>query len=277
MVDRATVTSGEAPPMNPNGENGAGPPGAPGGGERPSWLPEKFGTPEELAKSYAELEQKLGGESDDSGGASGENDGSTGDGTKEGDEGTESKTVSYGEAVDKALETAGLTPDAIFKEYQENDQTLSDATYEALDKAGYPRDTVNQFVKGFETEVTAAEAGADADIEQIMTDVGGREEFGRMSEWAATNLNADDLALYNRLVDEGTGDTARMAVLTLRGWYEAATGSEPKLQLGGQRTATDAYSSPQEMAAAMSEARRSKDPAKIKEVEAKALRSSVFG
>lgn len=274
MVDRATVTTDPVPAIDPNGESGTNPTGAPGGGERPEWLPEKFGTPEEFAKSYTELEQKLGGGEGDPKGA---NDGQEGDSDTKGDKGTESNEVSYGEAVDKAITDAGLTPDAIFKEYQENDKSLSDATYESLEKAGYPRDTVDQFVRGFEGEVKDAEADADANIESIMSDIGGPEEFGRMSEWAASNLSEDDLGLYNRLVDNGTPDTARMAVLTLKGWYEAATGSEPKLQTGGKSAPTDAFSSPQEMSAAMAEARRSKDPAAIKAVEQKALRSAVFG
>ena len=33
--------------------------------ERPEWLPEKFNTPEDLAKSYSELSQKLGAKDDD--------------------------------------------------------------------------------------------------------------------------------------------------------------------------------------------------------------------
>ena len=276
MVDRAVVLSEPAPAMKP-AEDGANPAGAPVGGERPEWLPEKFGTAEELAKSYAELEAKLGG-ADGSDTSSAANDKPTGADTEGEGTGTESNEVSYGEAVDKAITDAGLTPDSIFAEYKENSNSLSDATYEALEKAGYPRDTVNQFVKGFATEVETAETETDTNIDQIMSDIGGADEFARMSEWAGSNLSDDDLGLYNRLVDEGTPDTARMAVLTLRGWYEAATGVEPKLEAGGGVPVTaDAFTSPQEMSAAMAEARKSKDPAKIKAVEAKALRSSVFG
>ena len=34
-------------------------------GDRPEWLPEKFKSPEDLAKSYSELSQKLGAKEDD--------------------------------------------------------------------------------------------------------------------------------------------------------------------------------------------------------------------
>ena len=30
--------------------------------DRPEWLPEKFGSPEDMAKAYGELESKLGGQ-----------------------------------------------------------------------------------------------------------------------------------------------------------------------------------------------------------------------
>ena len=33
--------------------------------DRPEWLPEKFNSPEDLAKSYTELSQKLGGKEED--------------------------------------------------------------------------------------------------------------------------------------------------------------------------------------------------------------------
>ena len=38
----------------------AAPEPAPSEPDRPDWLPEKFKTPEDLAKSYGELEKKLG-------------------------------------------------------------------------------------------------------------------------------------------------------------------------------------------------------------------------
>ena len=50
MVAKA---SGDAPqtPENPESDTD----------ERPEWLPEKFKTPEDMAKSYAELEKKMSG------------------------------------------------------------------------------------------------------------------------------------------------------------------------------------------------------------------------
>jgi len=46
FVTEADIQTAEAPP-------------------RPEWLPEKFKTPEDLAKSYSELQSKLGAKDDD--------------------------------------------------------------------------------------------------------------------------------------------------------------------------------------------------------------------
>ena len=83
MVDRATVTSEPTPEPQPQADavpqgtvqTGIGPRGkgtrttidgpAPAqpapAADRPAWLPSKFKSPEELAASYAQLEQRLGG------------------------------------------------------------------------------------------------------------------------------------------------------------------------------------------------------------------------
>lgn len=269
MVDQVQITTPEAGPIAPKEGDAAAPAGEAKGGERPEWLPEKFGSPEEMAKSYAELEKKL------SGGEANKESAEPAQGGNEGN--TESNEVSYGKAVDEALASADLTPADVATEWAEKGE-LSDSTYEALQKAGFPKEVVDTYVKGFERDAAEAEKGADdasADSDNLMEEhFGGQEGFDRVADWARNNLSEDDLASYNKLVNEGTPEAARMATLTLKAWYEAAEGKLPNLIKGGQSASTgDGYASVQEMAAAMAEARRSGDPAKIRAVEQKALRS----
>lgn len=273
MVDQVQITTPEAGPIAPK-EGDVAPAGSEGkGGERPAWLPEKFGSPEEMAKSYSELEKKLSG-----GDKANKSDESTQQKPAEGDKGnTESTEVSYGKAVDEALASADLKPSDVATEWAEKGE-LSDGTYEALQKAGFPKEVVDTYVKGFERAAAEGDKGAadaDADSDNLIEEhFGGQEGFDRVADWARTNLSEDDLASYNKLVDEGSPEAARMATLTLKAWYEAAEGKLPNLVKGGAAaTGGDGFASIQEMSRAMAEARRSGDPAQIKAVEHKALRS----
>ena len=55
MSETITITEAETGPEAPQEEA----PQDNQPSERPEWLPEKFKTPEDLAKSYSELEKKL--------------------------------------------------------------------------------------------------------------------------------------------------------------------------------------------------------------------------
>ena len=57
MAETITITEDETGPEAPVAEDNQS--------ERPEWLPEKFKTPEDLAKSYNELSQKLGTKDED--------------------------------------------------------------------------------------------------------------------------------------------------------------------------------------------------------------------
>ena len=82
--------------------------------DRPEWLPEKFGSPEELAKAYGSLEKKFSS---------------------------------------KQAEEQGLLTDADFEQYSnEYNQNggLSDKAYEDLAKRGLSKDLVDNYIKGQE-------------------------------------------------------------------------------------------------------------------------------
>ena len=56
MAESITITEDDTGPEAPVAEDNQS--------ERPEWLPEKFSSPEDLAKSYSELEKKLSGPAD---------------------------------------------------------------------------------------------------------------------------------------------------------------------------------------------------------------------
>ena len=79
---------------------------------------------------------------------------------------------------------------------------------------------------------------------------GGEAQYKQMTSWAAANLKPAELTAFNGAVN-GTAEQMAMAVGSLRGRYEAANGSAPKLLAGGPTGATEGFASQAEQTAAI--------------------------
>lgn len=211
--------------------------------DRPEWLPEKFATPEDLAKSYGELEKKLSAPQ---------------------------------EEVDATEETeAGESPksepqnfDKFATQFAEKGE-LDDESFAELEKMGYPREMVDTYIKGLQ-------AADVADVDAVMGVAGGSDGYKDLTDWAKGNVDEKELTLYNQMVSSGT-DNAKMAVEWLMSKRESAGDVEPTL-ISGKATAAakDEFRSTQEVVSAMKDSRYGKDPAYTKDVEQKLARSKVF-
>jgi len=202
---------------------------------KPEGLPEKFKSVEDLAKSYQELEKKLGDSQ-----------------PKE----TEiSKDINSDlDIAEKAVETAGLNMDTLASEYAEKGE-LDVKSYEALEKAGIPKDYVNQFIEG-------QKAIADQQATSIKNMVGGADAYTEMSNWAAENMSEEEKTAYNTAVNSKDLETAKLAVVGLKAKFERANGNEPNLLEGkGTVSGEKGYASWAEVTRAMGDERYSKDPA----------------
>lgn len=272
MAETATIPVQEAGAHAPVSETTEQQP-TPGGDQRPEWLPEKFKTPEQMAQAYAELERRLGGQgNEEKAPETEEQTPSETDETKTEDK-PEEKTeeVSYGKAVDSALEGVGLKPADLWQEYQDN-QGLTDQTYTKLEEAGYPRSVVDAFIQS--SQQTTQQTQADA--AEVMSVAGGEDGYKSMVDWAKGNLSQEEIQSFNAMVTSGNTWQAKAAVQALHAQYTAAEGKEANLTMGGNAPKADVFQSAVEASRAMAEARASKDPAKIKAVEQKMLRSNVF-
>jgi len=202
---------------------------------KPEGLPEKFKSVEDLAKSYQELEKKLG------------------------DSQPKETEVSKNDNSDldiaeKAVETAGLNMDTLASEYAEKGE-LDEKSYEALEKAGIPKDYVNQFIEG-------QKAIADQQASSIKNMVGGSEAYTEMTAWAAENMSDEEKSAYNTAVNSKDIETAKLAVVGLKAKFERANGNEPNLLEGkGTVSGEKGYASWAEVTRAMGDERYSKDPA----------------
>ena len=219
---------------------------------KPEGLPEKFNSVEDLAKSYSELEKKLGDNKE---------------APKEEAPKTETKTSDL-EIAEKAVESAGLNMDNLATEYNEKGE-LDTKSYEALEKAGIPKDYVNQFIEG-------QKAIADQQATSIKDMVGGADAYTEMSNWAADNMSEQEKTAYNTAVNSKDIETAKLAVVGLKAKFESANGNEPSLVEGkGTITGQDGYKSWAEVTAAMGDDRYSKDPAYQAMVQEKLAKSDL--
>ena len=226
---------------------------------KPEGLPEKFNSVEDLAKSYSELEKKLGEQTPK------EVDPSSQATLKE-----DAPKEQKGELdiAEKAVESAGLNMENLSNEYAEKGE-LDAKSYEALEKAGIPKDYVDQFIEG-------QKAIGEKQTNTVKALVGGNEAYSEMANWAADNLTDAEKTAYNTAVNSKDLETAKLAVVGLKAKFEKANGSEPSLLEGQSAPSGEAgYKSWAEVTRAMSDDRYQKDPAYQAAVKDKLSKSEL--
>lgn len=209
--------------------------------DKPSWLPDKFKTPEDMAKAYVELEAKLG-KSDK----------------------TEVKTDSKPEpkAKEEAKTEAPKTVD--FTPYHEellSNGGLSEQSYGKLESMGYPKELVNSFIAG-------QQALRQAEVSQIHGAAEGKESFDKMVEWANANLDDKELELLNASVNDANIGKAVQAVKGLYAQYKNSN-KEYKPLKGSNNAALIGYASKTEWIDAIKDPRYAKDKTYREQVAAK--------
>jgi hypothetical protein len=221
--------------------------------ERPAWLPEKFATAEDFAKSYTELEKKLGAPAAPAAPASLE-------------------VPADPAAAAAAVTSAGLDFEALTAEFNK-DGALSEATYDKLTKAGISKTVADQYIAG-------QQAIANQTRTEVFSVVGGEEQYTEMVTWAKDNLAAADIDAYNSAMNAGNVSSMKLAVEGLRARFVAANGSTPKLISGGSgqgpASQGDVFRSNTELTTAMKDPRYATDPAYREDVRQKLSRSSIM-
>jgi hypothetical protein len=207
--------------------------------ESPAWLPEKFKSPEELAKAYSELEKKLG-------------------------ETPEDKREDLDDTPPEPMDYQSLTT-----EYWEDGQ-LSDKSYENLEKMGIPKHIVDAHIAGQNAVVNEVQ-------NSVFKEVGGEAQYREMMTWAQENLSESESAIYDQSVNSNSLDQTLYAVKGLHARYASEVGVEPTLVQGDSTpSSTGAYASAAEVKRDMSDRRYSTDPAFREQVARKLAKSNVF-
>lgn len=214
--------------------------------DRPSWLPNKFDTPEDMARAYAELERNFHNRED----------------SPNVDE------MGTGE-VQEFLNENGLDFEAMSDHFW-TQGGLSDEHYDALEDIGIPAEIVDQFIDG-------QMAMVDGMRNDAFNTVGGEDEYNGMIEWAANNLSEDDQDAFNAAIDSGDMAQAMFAIQGLNSLYRSETGTEPRLVQGdASDVSVGAFQSLAELTSAMSDPRYEKDSAYRDAVARKLARSQVL-
>lgn len=157
---------------------------------KPTWLPEKFKSPEDLAKAYAELEAK---------------------------QSTAKPEAPKPDAPSLEIPKAAPAPAAdtlapYRAEFAEKGE-LSKESYEKLGKLGYSKDLVDNYIEG-------VRARAAREEEAVHSLVGGKARFQEMAAWASENLPEAEITHLNTLLSQG-GESARTAAAALAHSYSA--------------------------------------------------------
>ena len=214
--------------------------------ERPEWLDDKFESPEDMAKAYKELQKKMS-----------ESKPAKKESAKKEEAPVDSNAMS--EAIEGAT-----------NEFAESGE-LSDKTFEALEKAGLPRDFVEAYING-------QQAMSVQQTSAIQESIGGEGNYAAMAEWASENLAEGELDAFNSIVEGGSVEAAKVAVKGLYSQFIAAGGKGPALVQGS--TAGDAgakpFGSAAQLTEAMSDKRYANDPAYREQVEKRLAVSTIF-
>jgi hypothetical protein len=221
--------------------------------DRPEWLPEKFKSPEDMSKAYAELEKKLGqAPKEDT------------EESEQVEEKAEDETEQSEENVSEAYQAVAEAS----KEFFENDGQLSEETYNALEKAGLPRDLVDSYAAGQQALLQSEEG-------QIKSVAQGN--YDAMAEWANENLPQEEIDAFDEVVTGGSISQAKLAVQGLYARYQNEVGAKPKLTQGAvSGVSTMPFKSMQELARAQSDPRyKSGDKAYHEEIDRRLSVSNI--
>lgn len=212
--------------------------------QEPELLAGKFKSVEDLARSYQELEKKLGRPQEQAADpeVSQQSEGYT----------QEQAVQVYGQEAVEALAGKGIDlADVMFR--ADSGEDVSSHFDDLAEVFKVPRQVVENYVSKAQAPAGKQQAGlSDADAAQIKSMVGGDEGFAELSRWAASNLDAKELADYNAVVDSGNKEAiqwALRAMVARRAAPDAVI--EPKLYGGGDAPQQSRFESQQQVLDAM--------------------------
>jgi len=230
------------------------------GQDRPEWLPEKFGSPEELAQAYQSLERKFHGNEEEQ--ARQEEERRFQEEVVPEIEGTSASQVH------QVLDERGLDFSVFQEEYAQTGE-ISQEGYDALDEVGIGREIVDTWLSG-------QDARAEQNLQGLYNITGGDANYNQMLDWAEQNLQPAESEAFNKQIDN-LDATSQLAVAGLYARYQQSEGAMPSLMTGDTNVPIEPrYDSLAQITSAMSDPRYEKDPAYRAQVAGRLNNSTVL-
>jgi hypothetical protein len=238
----------------------------PTGPQRPEGLPDKFWDDEkkvvrveDLAKSYTELEKKGVPPVAEPAAAPVVAPVATQDGT----------IVKAPVAAEPAATPLTTAMEAARTEWA-SAGAVSEEAVVALEAAGIPREIFAIYLEGIKAQ-------SNVILAEAHTAVGGAENYGAMSAWAAEKLTDGELDAFNNALNDP--NARQTAIQGLYARYTTARPSEGTLvaPTGSPVSAGDVYEFKAQVTKDMGDPRYQNDPVFRREVEDKLMRSQVTG
>ena len=212
----------------------------------------KFKDAEELEKGYIELQKKLG-------------------------------------SPEEKAEAAPVETKEEVKEETEIDTSFLNNLWEEANAGEYKEETLKQLAEMDSRDIAQMylkdrserpepeqSSLTDENVSQLQGVAGGKESYGEMMQWAATNLTENEQKMYDNVMDTGNPLAAYFAVQALSYRYNDARGVDGEMLTGKAAKSTgDVFKSQAQVVKAMSDSRYDKDPAYRQEIYDKLERSNL--
>ena len=176
------------------------------------------------------------------------------------------KVVENQQAVSETLKDKGVDFEALSTEYQEKG-ALSEATYESLEKAGFPKNVVDAYVSGIEAQVSRFES-------TVLGYAGGAEGYKQLASFVQS-LGDAEVETYNQILNSQNLGQINSLIKGYQAQMQLKHGTaNPTIH--GQASASQAtsgYSSQKEMTAAINDPRYGKDQSYTSQVRQRIMKS----
>lgn len=173
------------------------------------------------------------------------------------------------DSVEKDLVTKGVDFSGLETEYM-NNGSLSQQSYETLEKAGYPKAVVDGILAGWE-------AASNRFVNDVYSLAGGQEEFARIQQFVSSQ-SQDVINAFNATLDSENLMQIRMTIEGIKGQMVKQYGTQRPSIVGNAAPSVDrsGYESTDEMIKDMSDPRYQKDAKFTREVYRKVKYSKLF-
>ena len=211
----------------------------------------KYKDAAELEKAYVELEKKLG---------STDNETPTADESKE----------------ETEKETEEPSANVLDQLWDQREAGFDEGTLKELSEKR-PGELAKMYLEfRAEAQKNGPQELSNQTIDKLKELAGGEGSYQKVMEWATSNLNENEIKMFDYVIDRGDPTACYFAVQSIVGKYNDATGFDGRLVTGKPPSAKgDVFNSQPEMVRAMEDPRYDDDPAYRQMIMEKLERSNI--